>query len=42
MRFGPDEGGVDNADFVQTAQLAKTEGEEFTRFGLGDKPLVGW
>ena len=42
VRFGPDEGGVDNADFVQTTQFAKTEGEEFTRFGLGDEPLVGW
>jgi hypothetical protein len=42
VRLGPDEGGVDNADFVQTTQLAKTEGEEFTRFGLGDEPLVGW
>jgi hypothetical protein len=42
MGFGPDERGVDDADFVQTTQLAKTEGEEFTGFGLGDEPLVGW
>ena len=41
VRFGPDEGGVDDADFVQTTQFAKTEGQEFTRFGLSDEPLVG-
>jgi len=41
VRFGPDEGGVDNADFVQTAQLAQTEGKKLTRFRLGNEPLVG-
>lgn len=41
VRLGPDEGGVDDADFVQTTELAKTEGKKFTRLRLGDDPLVG-
>lgn len=41
VRLGPDEGGVDDADFVQTTELAKTEGQKFTRLGLGNDPLVG-
>jgi hypothetical protein len=41
MGFGPDEGGVDDTDFVQTTEFAKTESQEFTGFGLGDEPLVG-
>jgi hypothetical protein len=41
MGFCPDERGVDDADLCQTAQLAKTQGQEFARFGLSDEPLVG-
>jgi sulfur carrier protein ThiS len=41
MGFGPDEGSVDDTDFVQTTEFAKTESQEFTGFGLGDEPLVG-
>lgn len=40
MGFRPDERGVDDSDFVQTAELLETQGEEFSRFGLGVNPVL--
>ena len=41
VRLGPDEAGVDDADFVETPQLFEAEGEQFAGFGGGHDPAGG-
>ena len=39
MRLRPYEACVNDADFVQSSQLPKTQGEEFTGFRRGSEPV---
>jgi hypothetical protein len=41
VRFGPDETGINNADFRETTQLAQTQSQQFLRFGGSDNPAGG-